>query len=49
MQTVNGALPLFIEMTRKASDAVKQTGVKALVEFAKHSMSNFRRRNDINN
>ncbi|KIM65505.1 hypothetical protein SCLCIDRAFT_471892 [Scleroderma citrinum Foug A] len=38
MQTslMNGALPLFVEMTGKASDMVKQTGVKALVEFAKH-------------
>lgn len=45
MQTslMNGALPLFVEMTGKASDMVKQTGVKALVEFAKRGMSLFRR------
>lgn len=46
MQTVNGALPLFIEMTRKESDAVKLSGVKVLAEFAKHGMI-FRRRNAI--
>jgi len=41
---MNGALPLFVEMTGKASDMVKQTGVRALAEFAKHGMLIFRHR-----
>lgn len=35
---VNSALPLFVDMTGKASDAVRQTGAKALAEFAKYGM-----------
>ncbi|KAL4071661.1 armadillo-type protein [Scleroderma yunnanense] len=38
MQTfsMNGALPLFVEMSGKRSNVVKQAGAKALAEFAKH-------------